>query len=145
MNKVSILTASRVEPNVLPYSANGLITTLSPLVYSALQLQRILSAVSLQILLQAYTAACVTMATAVWSSKLFALHAAIAVKGSVWFSGHAIWWTWTSKGVVALREHTFRNFATWVLGSGNGLILVFFWPGWWCLAGTSYAVWAFCG
>jgi hypothetical protein len=145
MDKVSILTASRVEPQILPYSTEVIITSLSPILQSALDLQRILSSISLHILLQAYTAACFTLTTAVWSSRIVAVHTFFVVKGGVWVSQHAFWWTWTSKGVVAAREHTFKNFATWVLGSGNGIILVLFWPGWWCIAGTSCAIWVCCG
>ncbi|KAH8168585.1 hypothetical protein LIA77_11849 [Sarocladium implicatum] len=145
MDKATILTASRVEPNVLPYSTEILITSLSPIFESAIQLQRVLSAVSLQILLQTFIAARLTLTVAAWSSKFCAVHVFVLIRNGAWISGQVVWWTWTSKGVIALREQTFRNFATWVLGSGNGLILVFFWPGWWLVAGGSCAVWICCG
>lgn len=145
MDKVSFLTASRVEPSVLPYSTELLFTTLTPLVHSLLHIQRLLSGLSIYLLTQAYTAACITLSTALWSSRFLLINAFFAAQAAFWISRQAIWRTWTSKKVVALRDATFNSFATWILGSGNGLILMLFWPGWWCLAGTTCAIWIFCG
>lgn len=145
MEKATILTASRVEPNVLPYSSEVLITSLSPILESALQIQRLLSAASLQLVIQAYIAVRITLTVTAWASRVFAVQAFVVLKGGAWASKKVAWWTWTSRGVVAMRNQAFRNFATWVLGSGNGLILVFFWPGWWLLAGGSCAIWICCG
>ena len=145
MEKAAILTASKVEPNVLPYSTEILITSLSPIVQSVLHVQRILGALSLQITLQVYIAAQITLVSAAWAGRIFAIQAFVVVKGSVWASRHVVWWTWTSKGVVTFRQQSFHNLATWALGSGNGLVLLFFWPGWWLVVGGSCAVWICCG
>src|SRR5687767_11577736 len=104
MEKVSLLAASRVEPGILPYSTEILVTSLYPVIHSILQLQRIISTLSIQLILQAYTAACITLSTALWSSRLLAIYTFFAVQGGLGLSRRVVWWTWTSKSVVALRD-----------------------------------------
>lgn len=134
MDKVSILTASRVEPSVLPLSHAAILANLSPAVRSAIRLQSLLLAVSLQVLFRGYIAA----ATTLWASRFVAGHAA-------WASGSLIKNAWKSKQVVAVRDKVFFEFATFVLGSGNGLFVMLFWPGWWVLGAASWGLWTVCG
>lgn len=145
MDKVTLLTASRVEPKVFGHALAPLVAHLSPIFQSAVQLQTILGVISLQLLLNACLAASVSLAATLSVGRVCAVQAWLAARNGAWVSGKVLRWTWTSRAVVKFREQTFRNLATFILGSGNGLILMVFWPGWWVLGGTTWAIWIFYG
>jgi hypothetical protein len=142
MDKVSILTASRVEPSVLaPRSQDIIFTHIAPSLDSAVRLQTVIGSISLNVLFQAYIAASLTLTAALWASHLFAVQAYFATL----LSGKALRQLWNTRVVVSMRNKVFYEFAVFILGSGQGLILTLFWPGWWILGGATWALWTFCG
>jgi hypothetical protein len=44
-----------------------------------------------------------------------------------------------------MRKKLFMEFMIFVLGGGNQLILVLFWPGWVIVGGGIWGVWSLCG
>lgn len=44
-----------------------------------------------------------------------------------------------------VRNKIFFEFMVFVLGGGNGLILVLFWPGWLIIGGGFWGIWKVCG
>ncbi|OAA46117.1 hypothetical protein NOR_02870 [Metarhizium rileyi] len=50
---------------------------------------------------------------------------------------------WDAKSTRMLRRKLFYEFAVFILGSGNPIILLLFWPGWLLVAGAWFALWQF--
>lgn len=48
---------------------------------------------------------------------------------------------WEAKSAQALRKKLVYEFAVFVLGSGNFIILLLLWPGWLVVAGLLFALW----
>lgn len=151
MDKVTILTASRVEPgiSITPRSRAGIITALGPALQYAGHLQSILSSASTFLCLHAYFLASVIFATALYASEVVAFQAYIATKfgalHGLAMSHKIVLEAWKSKRAQAVRDKLFHEFAVFILGSGNPVILMVFWPGWFVIGGTSLALWHFWG
>jgi len=76
-----------------------------------------------------------------------ALHAFLTVKGLATMSVTALsklaWGAWNSKQSRRLRKKVEFEFFVLILGSGNGVILMMFWPGW-ILVALVYLVYLLC-
>jgi hypothetical protein len=150
MDKVAIITASRVEPSVSINRSATVLNYLYTTLPSAVLLHRVLSTVSVYLCLQAYTLAAITFTTALWISRVFAFQAYMATKLGAFHayiaSAKALAQLYRSKTIRVLRKKLFFEFAVFILGGyGNGLFLLIFWPGWLVIGGTSYALWQLCG
>ncbi|KAG5979413.1 hypothetical protein E4U55_005189 [Claviceps digitariae] len=51
---------------------------------------------------------------------------------------------WEAKSTEALRKKLFYEFAVFVLGCGNPVILLLLWPGWLIVGGLVFALWRYC-
>ena len=69
-----------------------------------------------------------------------AVRALLATKFSLIMSHRVAVGAWDAGSTRVLRKKLFYELAVFILGSGNGLILVLFWPGW-LLVGGALAVW----
>lgn len=138
MDRVTILTRSHVDADIPSSTVQSL---LAPTLAHAVHLHRIVSSVSVSLLLNAYLAASVTL----WASRVCVVHAWLATSFGVNMSGKAAAVAWDCRYVRAMRKRAFEECAAFILGSGNVLIVMAFWPGWWILGGTALAVSQLCG
>lgn len=137
MDKVALLTASRIDPDRSISSPPNGASYLAPALAYLLHLQRLLRSVSVFLCLQAYLLASTTL----YASAIVGRHTYWATRVGTTMSGQLVYGTWDSGVVKALRRRVFDEFADFILGSGNTVILMLFWPGWWVLAGTTWAYW----
>lgn len=150
MDKVAILTASRVEPNVsIPAAAqSNVIAVLGPTLRYAIQLQNILSSASVVIYFHAHYIAGVALAGTWYASKVIAAHAFLASRigagHTLAMSRTAVSRTLSSKRWQMLRKRCFEEIASFVFGTGNPILLLVFWPGW-LLVGAGVATWRLWG
>ncbi|KAF5007076.1 hypothetical protein FDECE_6580 [Fusarium decemcellulare] len=149
MDKATLLTASKVELAVSPYPRSDIIRLLGPALEIALRFQSLVSTVSIFLCLRACFLASFTFAGVLYASKIVALKAYVATKFSAFhsfnMSSRAAVGVWNSKSVQTLRKKLWYEFAVFVLGSGNVVFLMLFWPGWWLLAGACWSVWMLFG
>jgi hypothetical protein len=152
MDRGTLLTASRVKPQPYIPSPTELASQLGPpLGYVIHHLPGVLGAVSVFLCLRAYyllataTLLCVCRILLGGGGGGFSSHkkGTVATFGAVAvaMSGQIMYGTWESPVVKGLRRRIFHEFAMFILGGGNALILMLFWPGWWVLAGTTCALW----
>ena len=111
----------------------NIIPTLAPTLRFALECQRFLNTASLFVIIRTYFIA----------SRILNATQDIAVRSLVTvtyvLSGTAaFWWAlcwaaWNSQPTRRLRKKIVFEFFTLILGCGNNLCLIVFWPGWWIL------------
>lgn len=115
----------------------------------AIRFRNIISSLSVFLCWQAYCLSSIALQNALYVSKILAFQAYLSSKYGVWYtwlvSSSATSMVWNSRIVQEWRKNSFHNFAVFILGSGNGLILVLFWPGWLLIGGASLAVWQLAG
>ncbi|KAF7539601.1 hypothetical protein G7Z17_g12399 [Cylindrodendrum hubeiense] len=149
MDKASLLTASRVELGVSVNPRSDIIRLLGPALEIAFRFQSLISSVSLFLCLRAWFLATVTLANILYASKIVALQALIATKfgafHSYTMSTRAADGVWNSKSIQKLRKKLFYEFAVFILGGGNCVFILVFWPGWWVIGGASWGVWMLIG
>ncbi|KAF4981265.1 hypothetical protein FZEAL_2891 [Fusarium zealandicum] len=149
MDKATLLTASKVELNVSAHPRSDIIRLLSPALEIAFRFQSLLSSVSVFLCLRAWFLASVTFTVVAYTSKIVAFKAYVATKFSAFhsfnMSNRAVVGAWNSKGIQRLRKKIWYEFAVFVLGSGNTVFLMLFWPGWWVLAGACWTFWMLSG
>lgn len=133
MDKGTILTQSRVDPDIPLTLVQSLLV---PTFANAIYIHRILSSISHSLLLHAYFAASISL----WASGFCAFHAWSATWLSVSFSGKMVAVAWDCQTMRAWKKETFEGFAKWILGPGNPIIAMIFWPGWWFLGGAFLAI-----
>lgn len=149
MDKATLLTASRVELSVSAHPRSDIIRLLGPALEIALRFQSLVSSVSIFLCLRAWLLTSTTFAGVFYASRIVALKACVATKFSAShgfnMSSKAVVGVWNSKSIQRLRKKLWYEFAVFVLGSGNMVFLMLFWPGWWLLAGACWAVWMLFG
>lgn len=146
MDKVDILTASRVEP--LSHNAT-IMSRMSPTLAYVVHCQNIVRSLSFLLCQRAYLFANVSLACAYNAARFLAFYALVATKlgalhGST-ASVRAAAAVWEMKTTRMLRDKLFYEFALFILGAGNGLFLIVLWPGWIVIGGTSFVLWQMCG
>jgi hypothetical protein len=140
MDRVTVLTrSSHIDHPDIPISTVQ--SVLAPAFANVIHIQRLLSSVSVSLLLHAWVAARLTM----WAGRLCVVQAWLATSLGLNLSGRAAAGAWSSHYMKAIRKRAERDFACFILGSGNGIFLMLFWPGWWILGGTALAVSQFFG
>ncbi|KFH45166.1 hypothetical protein ACRE_040440 [Hapsidospora chrysogenum ATCC 11550] len=155
MDRGALLTASRAKPHPYIPSPTELASQLGPTLGYVIHhhLPGVLGAVSVFLCLRAYYL--LATATLLCAGRILLggsgggggisshKNGAVTTLGavSVAMSGQIMYGTWESPVVKGLRRRFFHEFATFILGGGNALILMLFWPGWLVLAGTSCALW----
>ncbi|TQV90645.1 hypothetical protein IF1G_10597 [Cordyceps javanica] len=148
MDKVDILTASRVEPLSQHHHAT-IISRLGPTLAYAVHFQNIVGSLSVFLCWRAYLLASVSVTQAYYATRILAFYALVGTKIGAFYgaaaSVRAAAAVWDMKTTRRLRDKLFYEFALFVLGAGNGLFLLVLWPGWIVIGGTSFALWQICG
>lgn len=149
MDKVSLLTASRVEPAVSLSPHSALISRLAPAITFAARFHYLLSWLSSFLYIQTYFITRLAAVNAFYASRFLLVQAFIATKFGAWvslnMSAKAIADVWEARSTQMLRRKFFYEFAVFVLGSGNAMILLLFWPGWIVVGGAGVALWQLFG
>ncbi|KAJ4158711.1 uncharacterized protein LMH87_009225 [Akanthomyces muscarius] len=148
MDKVDILTASRVEPLSQHHHAT-IMSRMNPTLAYAVHCQNIIGSLSSLLCRRAYFFASVSLASAYYAARFLAFYTLLATKlgalhGST-TSVRAAAAVWDMKTTRMLRDKLFYEFALFILGAGNGLFLLVLWPGWIVIGGTSFVLWQMCG
>ncbi|KAJ6443242.1 mediator complex, subunit Med1 [Purpureocillium lavendulum] len=148
MERISLLTVSKVEPAVSIGPHSTVVRRLSPSLILATRWQRFVATTSCSVLLHAYLTASATLAHVLHAGRFLAVWALGAAKvgalHGLLMSGKAVADAWDSQPVRSVRQKFFYEFAVFILGGGNAIILLLFWPGWLILAGaiwTLYRLW----
>lgn len=142
MDKVSLLTSSHPDAgSSLVPAASEILHQLHPALACAFHIHRMLSSASVFLCLRAYVLA----SAAIYASRMAALQALLAARFSAAISGKALGGVWDSYPGRALRKRVFNELAGFVLGSGNVVFVLVFWPGWWVLGGTTLVAWKLWG
>ncbi|KAJ3478570.1 hypothetical protein NLG97_g8544 [Lecanicillium saksenae] len=151
MDKVDILTASRVEPSV-PLSQHHhatIISRLGPTLAYAVHFQNIIGSLSVFLCWRAYLFASFSLARAYYATRFLAFYAFMGTKmGAVYgatASGRAVANVWDMKTTRMLRDKLFYEFALFILGAGNVMFLLVLWPGWIVIGGAFFILWQMCG
>ncbi|KAK7408540.1 hypothetical protein QQX98_009301 [Neonectria punicea] len=149
MDKTTFLTASIVELGASVNPRSDIIRLLGPALETAFRFQSLISSLSLFVCVQAWFLASVALVNVLYASKILALQASIATKAGAFhgyaMSNRAAAGIWNSRAIQKLRKKLWDEFALFILGSGNTVITVFFWPGWWVLGGASLSLWLLFG
>lgn len=151
MDKVDILTASRVEPSV-PLSQHHhatIISRLGPTLAYAVHFQNIVGNLSVFLCWRAYLLASFSLARAFAATRFFAFYALVATKLGAFHGAsasiRAVAALWNMKTTRTIRDKLFYEFALFILGAGNSVFLLLLWPGWIVLGPTSFVLWQMCG
>jgi hypothetical protein len=148
MDKATLLTASKVDLSVST-PRSDITRLVGPALQIALRFQSFVGCVTVFLCFHACFFASITFAGVLYASKTVTLNAFVAAKFSAFLSFNmstqAVASAWNSKNVQRLRNKLFYEFAVFILGSGNIIFLMLFWPGWWLLAGACWAFWMLSG
>ncbi|EMT66035.1 hypothetical protein ACKRZS_013488 [Fusarium odoratissimum] len=149
MDKATLLTASKVDLNVSTHPRSDITRLIVPSLQIALRFQSLVGSISIFLCLHACIIASSAFVAVLQGSKIVSLNAFIAAKYSAFhsfnMSTQAVASAWNSKNVQRLRKKLWYEFAVFILGSGNLVFLMLFWPGWWVLAGACWAGWMLLG
>jgi len=131
-------------------SQNNLLTILSRSLTNSLYLasifRRLLSSTTLFVLFRAYFLALLLLRQSFSATQILLVQTdyAIALLTNKLFSTlkQAIKLGW--KATEKFRNKLFFEFMLFILGEGNGILLVILWPGWLVLGGGAWGVWVVC-
>lgn len=143
---VSIPTSSTLLATT---SSRNILNILSPALthslYLATVFQRLLSTTTVFLVFRAYYFSILLLRQSFYATQLLLLQSyyASSLLSKQLFSTtkQAMKAGW--KAAKPLREKLFFEFMVFVLGGGNGLLLVVFWPGWIVVAGA-WGLWRAC-
>lgn len=142
MDKVTLLTTPAVTRPLFPGDpTTAILSHLTPALTQLFRIQQLLRQITVFVSLRAYILASTTLHV----SKILAACGYTGAKFSVGMSASIAIGTWESKTVKAMRKRMFHELATFILGCGNPVFCLVFWPGWWVLGGTTYAIWSLVG
>ena len=143
---MALLAASRSPRGVSLSQRSDVISTIYPLVNSAVQFQQLLGSAALHFAIRTYFAATLLAAALWWASKNIVwrslLVSRIIAARVLFLTRRLTWATWDSKQCRRLRKRLEFELFVLILGpSGNALLLMIFWPGWPMLAFLGWGVW----
>ncbi|KAH7171396.1 hypothetical protein EDB81DRAFT_638026 [Dactylonectria macrodidyma] len=145
MDRATLLTTSKVELGVSVSPHSDVIRLLGPALEIALRFQRLLSSVTLFLCVRAWFLASLTLVNILYASRIAAVQAFVATKFGAFhcytMSTRAANGVWNCQTVQKLRKKLFYEFAVFILGGGNCIFVVVFWPGWWVIGGASWGIW----
>ncbi|KAK4150764.1 hypothetical protein C8A00DRAFT_45909 [Chaetomidium leptoderma] len=147
---MSLLAASRTAPSVSLSQRSDVISTLYPLVNSAVQFQQLVGSAAFHLFVRTYFAATIVATASLWASKSIAWRTLLAsriVAARAFFLSKRIAWTaWDCKRSRRFRKRLEFELFVLLLGpSGNALLLALFWPGWLMLACLGWGLWQLTG
>lgn len=150
---MAVLTASSNSKTTLATTQNAkpIIALLSPAftnsLYLAAILQQLVSTTTLFLLFKSYILSLFLLQQSFHISQIFFIQSlcasSILSKNAYWASKHGTRVIWRS--TEGIRKKLFKEFMIFVLGGGNQIILVVFWPGWIVVGGGVWGVWRLCG
>lgn len=142
MDRVGLLTTSAVDRPLFPADpTTAILSHITPALTQLFRVQQLLRQITIFLSLRAYIVASTTLHI----SKILAVNGYSATKFSAVMSASLAVGTWESKTVRMMRKKMFHELATFILGCGNPVFCLVFWPGWWVLGGTSFAIWSLVG
>jgi len=144
------LVASRTTSSISLHQRSDVISTLHPLVSSAVQFQQLLSTAAFHLFIRTYFAASIVATTSLWASKNIAWRSFIAsriiVARALSLTKRAAWTAWDCKRARRFRKRLEFELFVLILGpGGNALLLMLFWPGWLMLAVLGLGIWQLTG
>ncbi|KAK4233900.1 hypothetical protein C8A03DRAFT_38353 [Achaetomium macrosporum] len=149
---MALLAASKTTPSVsLSHSQRSdVVSTLYPLINSALQFQQLLGSAALHLVVRTYFAASILATTSLCASKSIAwrtfLASRILVAKTLALTKRIAWAAWDCKRSRRLRKRLEFELFVLLLGpGGNALMLMLFWPGWLMLALLGWGLWRLTG
>ncbi|KAL7912665.1 hypothetical protein GGI35DRAFT_476502 [Trichoderma velutinum] len=145
MDKVTLLTASRLEPTVVIRPHSTVVARLGRTFAIPLQLHHRFKHISLFICLQSYFISYALLISTRYACFYAFVASAFILKHAFTMSSKAIVDVWDSKSIQKVRARIFYEFAVFILGCGNAIFLFVFWPGWLILGGTFFALWQLTG
>lgn len=144
------LVASRTTSSISLHQRSDVISTLHPLISSAVQFQQLLSTAAFHLFIRTYFAASIVATTSLWASKNIAWRALIAsriiIARALFLTKHLVWTAWDCKRARRFRKRLEFELFVLILGpGGNALLLMLFWPGWLMLALLGLGIWQLTG
>lgn len=130
MASTGLLTASRnslATKNVL----SALAPAFSSSLYLLTHLQSLLRTTSAFLLPRTYLLTCLLVQHSLYATQLVLLQSYLASRRTVFAALRGL--DIAHKASEPLRRRLFFEFMVFVLGGGNGLILLLLWPGWWII------------
>lgn len=150
---MAVLTASRHPRTILITTQNTkpILDLLSPAfsnsLYLATILQQLLSTTTLFLFFRTYSLSLFLLQQSYHGSQTLLIRSlyasSILCKNAYWASKQGMKLFWRS--TEGIRKKLFMEFMIFVLGGGNQLILVVFWPGWIVVGGGIWGLWSLCG
>jgi hypothetical protein len=124
------------------YILTHILSFLPPLYYLTTVLSRLISNTTRVPTLQLFILSQVLLIQAYWVASLLAVqsyYASLLVLRQGWWLGKGgVRYAW--KGSEGLRKKLWFELVVFVLGNGNGIVLILFWPGWIVIAGICWIV-----
>jgi hypothetical protein len=147
---MALQAATRTSPSVSLSQRSDVISTLYPLVNSAVQFQQLIGSAAFHLLVRTYFAATIVATVSLWASKSIAWRVLIAsrilVARTLLLTKHLAWTAWNSKQSRRFRKRLEFELFILLLGpGGNTLFLMLFWPGWLMLAFLGWGLWYLTG
>jgi hypothetical protein len=147
---MALLAASRTAPTVSLSQRSEVISTIYPLVNSAVQFQHLIGCAVFHLFVRTYFAASIVATASLWASKSIAwrtfLASRVIVARALFLASRLIWTAWDCKRSRRFRKRLEFELFILLLGpGGNSLLLMLFWPGWLMLAATGWGVWHLTG
>jgi hypothetical protein len=147
---MALLAASRSAPTVSLSRRSDVISTIYPLVNSAVQFQQLIGSAAFHLLVRTYFAATVVATVSLWASKSIAwrtfLASRILVARALFLAKRLAWTAWDGKRSRRFRKRLEFELFILLLGpGGNTVMLMLFWPGWLMLAAVGWGVWQLTG
>ncbi|KAH6857003.1 hypothetical protein B0I37DRAFT_88763 [Chaetomium sp. MPI-CAGE-AT-0009] len=147
---MALLAASRTAPTVSLSQRSDVISTIYPLVNSAVQFQQLIGSAALHLLVRTYFAATIVATASLWASRNIAwrtfLALRIIVARTLFLLAWLAWTAWDCKRSRRFRKRLEFELFILLLGpGGNSLLLMLFWPGWLMLAAVGWGVWQLTG
>lgn len=118
LSKMAIIAASTRKPRTAMPQISNVATVLAPTLVAIIQGRKLFGAVSRLLGIRARWLVWHILYVGLMASK------SLAVVGKV---------IWETRSVRRLRKKLVFEFFTLILGFGNPLCLMLFWPGWWVL------------
>jgi hypothetical protein len=106
----------------------------------ALQSQRLLSNLTLFLALRFYVAASYLLNLSKTIAPQAIMASKVAFFNTAQISKNAVSALWNSTQMRRLRKKLELEFFTFILGCGNVLCVLMFWPGWWVLALVTFVI-----
>lgn len=149
--KMSVLTPIPVASNLLASSSTGnVLAILSPAltnsIYFATILQRLLSTTTLFVAFRAYLLSLVLLRQSFYTAQIILMQgyrtSALLANQLFLTAKQTMKLSW--RATEAFRNKLFFEFMVFILGGGNTIFLVVFWPGWLVIGGV-WGIWWMCG